>query len=124
MAQYKEIDGWIEEVEEVEEKDEWNLEIDEEDDEETIRLKQRLKKAEADLRVEQLKNREELYAVSSKGRHKPSKKPSPSFADKWGYDKERKGFIEQYVEDEKTKMYLYIGIIVFSVIAIVLKFLL
>lgn len=132
MAQVVDKDGWIEEVEET--KDEWDLVVHEDDDEETIRLKKRLAKAQMELEIEKGKsNGKELstqyiYEQDASSKDKRRNK-NASWAEKLGYDKNAKerarqngGWLEKHVEDDKTRIVIYSAIIVIAVASVILKF--
>lgn len=112
MAKYVDKDGWIEEVEET---NEWSNEIQEEDDEETIRLKKRLAKAEEDLRVEKSKHPKENN-IYNKGDASSKKKAFYKNA------KTKEGILNKYITDEQTRIWIYIVVIILSIVAIALKF--
>lgn len=111
------------------EEDVWSNEILENDDEATIKLKQRLNRAEAELdRENEIASKyQEKYnnkSFNSFKRHKKEKKYSSIVANpdakglaRFGYDeqahndmKNEKGYIENLIENPKTRMAFYIGI--------------
>ena len=109
MAKYVDKDGWIEEVEET---DEWSNEIQEEDDEETIHLKKRLAKAEEDLRIEKSKHPKENNSCNKGDKKKAFYKNT----------KTKEGILNKYITDEQTRIWIYIVVIILSIVAIALKF--
>ena len=128
------------------EEDVWSNEIQEDDDEATIKLKQRYYKAEAELeRINedkekyQNKNKKKNKHFAFKGNSEPYVKekkhssliidPEASGLARFGYDeqahidmKNGKGQFENLVENPKTRMAFYIGISILCVALIVANF--
>lgn len=145
MSKYDEEYEEYEEYEDNEiENDVWSNEIQEDDDEETIKLKQRLNRASFEL--EKAQEEQEKYQEKNKKRSKAfafnkenttkEKKHSSLVVNsnakglaRFGYDEEAhenmkmgKGYTESMIENPRTRMVLYIGFSILCVSLIVVKF--
>lgn len=122
-----------------ENEDVWSNEILEEDDEKTIKLKQRLNRAEAELdivekEVEEKKDEHKKNHFNFK-QHKKEKKHSSLISNqnakglsKFGYDeqahqdmKNGKGYVDNLIESKKMRMTFYIGISVVCISLVIAK---
>lgn len=125
------------------ESDAWSNEIQEDDDEATIKLKQRFNRAS--LELEKIQEEQEKYQAKSKKKNKGffrkestvgEKKHSSLIVDsnatglaRFGYDAEAhenmkigKGYTETTIANPKVRMALYIGFSVLCVSLIIAKF--
>lgn len=118
-----------------ENEDVWSNEILEDDDEETIKLKQRLNRAEAELGIveEEVEKNQDKYKKNHFKQHKKEKKHSSLISNpnakglaRFGYDeqahqdmKNGKGYVENLIESPKMRMTFYIGISVICIALII-----
>lgn len=119
----------------------WSNDILEDDDEQTIKLKQRLNRAESELereREEQAR-RQERYRdktnIFGRKRYRTEPKHSSLVVDpnamgleRFGYDKQAhidmkngKGYTESFIENPKIRMAFYIGVSVLCVAFIIIE---